>query len=113
MNGRMERKVYNSNKIEYIWYPFTEYEAKIANWPCEMCEHNFGCHIPEKKVCLPGQCQNLNRRAKGFKPLNFKLQTSHLLHTCRRGTKDTNRTATEEQQKERIRRMKKESKEPS
>ena len=104
MNERMERKVY-PNRIEYIYYPFTEEEAKKADWPCEMCEHILWVPSSEENVCRAGRCQSLNRRVKGLKPLNFELQTSHLLCTCRRGI-DTNRVAMEEEQRERTRRRK-------
>lgn len=99
MNDRMKRKVY-PDRVEYIHYPFTEEEAREAIWPCDICKHNLGCHTPEKESCLHNQCQSTNRRVEGVKPLNFVLETSYILHSCRWGTKDTNRVATEEEQKE-------------
>lgn len=102
MNGRLKCKFY-PDRIEYVHYLFTEKEAKEAIWPCEMCENFLWSPSP---VCLPKQCRSENRRAKNLKPLNFKLQTTHLLHTCRWGTMDCNRVATEEEQKQRQKKKK-------
>ena len=101
MTKRMEIKKLSPDKIEYVYYPPTEAETRATNWPCEMCENNIRCY---PSTCSSEQCQSEKQRAKKCKPLNFVVQTSYLLHSCRWGTRDTNRTATKWEQKERVER---------